>query len=125
MQIPLEVVFEGMEPSEAVRARIRRESSRLERFHARITSCRVVIELPHKRHHQGNMFDVRIHITTPGGHDIVVRRSPTANHAHEDAYVAIRDAFAAARRQLEDLARKLSGRVKTHKGAPSETEMPS
>jgi len=46
MQIPLEVVFEGMEPSEAVRARIRRESSRLERFHARITSCRVVIELP-------------------------------------------------------------------------------
>jgi len=119
MQVPLEIVFEGMDPSEAARARIRREASRLERFHGRITSCRVVIELPNRRHHKGNMFCVRIHLTTPGGGDIMVRRSPKQNHAHEDAYVTIRDAFSAARRQLEDLARKQSGRVKTHEdGSP-------
>ena len=114
MQIPLEIVFEGMAPSEAVRARIKREASRLERFHGRITSCRVVIELPNKRHHKGNLFFVRIHLTTPGGGDIMVRRGPKQHHAHEDAYVAVRDAFSAARRQLEDLARKQAGKVKTH-----------
>jgi ribosome-associated translation inhibitor RaiA len=114
MQVPLEIVFEGMAPSEAVRARIRREASRLERFHNRITSCRVVIELPNKRHHKGNVFSVRVHLTTPGGGDIMVRRSPSQHQAHQDAYVAIRDAFSAARRQLEDFARKQDGRVKTH-----------
>ena len=114
MQVPLEIVFEGMAPSDAVRARIRREASRLERFHGRITSCRVVIELPNKRHHKGNVFAVRIHITTPGGGDIMVRRSPAERQAHQDAYVAIRDAFSAARRQVEDFARKRGGRVKTH-----------
>jgi len=114
MQVPLEIVFEGMAPSEAARARIKREASRLERFYDRITSCRVVIELPNKRHHKGNMFSVRVHLTMPGGGDIVVRRDPKEHHSHEDAYVAIRDAFSAARRQVEDLARKKAGKVKKH-----------
>jgi ribosomal subunit interface protein len=118
MQVPLEIVFEGMDPSEAVQVRIRQEAEKLEKFFSRITSCRVVIELPNKRHHQGNMFSVRIHVTTPGGGDIVVRRGPPEHHAHEDAYVAIHDAFAAARRQLEDLSRKMNGRIKTHRNAP-------
>jgi ribosome-associated translation inhibitor RaiA len=38
-----------------------------------------------------------------------------ANHAqHEDIYVAVRDAFQAITRQLEDHARRLRGDVKTH-----------
>jgi len=38
-----------------------------------------------------------------------------ANHTqHEDVYVAIRDAFDAMSRQLEDYARKQRGEVKTH-----------
>jgi len=37
----------------------------------------------------------------------VIGREPTQHHAHEDVYVAIRDAFDAAKRQLEDYVRQL------------------
>ena len=51
--------------------------------------------------------------------EIVVNRNGPKNQAHADVYVAIRDAFAAAGRQLEDHASKLRGDVKTHE-PPSE-----
>jgi cold shock CspA family protein len=44
----------------------------------------------------------------------VVSGERPQDHAHEDAYVAVRDAFDAVMRQLEDHVRKLDGRVKTH-----------
>jgi cold shock CspA family protein len=73
----------------------------------------VAVETPHRHHHRGNLFHVRIDITVPG-RELVVGRSPAAHHAHEDVYVAIRDAFRAAARQLEDHARLVRGEVKTH-----------
>ena len=39
---------------------------------------------------------------------------PDDKHAHEDVYVAIRDAFDAARRQLQDQLRESQGKVKAH-----------
>lgn len=113
MQIPLQVTFRGIPPSEAVEARIREKASKLERFHSHIMSCRVAVEAEHQHHHQGNQYHIRIDITTPGK-EIVVSREHHDNKAHEDVYVAIRDAFDAATRQLEDHARKQRGEVKTH-----------
>ena len=118
MQVPLQIAFQGMDPSDAVEARIRKEAERLERFSGRITSCRVAIELPGKRHRHGNLFAVRIHIAMPGGGEIVVDRNPPQDHSHEDPYVAIRDAFSAACRQLEDYVRKRGGKVKLHEESP-------
>ncbi|HAM47149.1 MAG TPA: 30S ribosomal protein S30 [Alphaproteobacteria bacterium] len=118
MEHPLEIVFEGMDPSDAVRTRIEKEADKLERFHQRITSCRVAITAPDKHKSKGGLFSVRIHITLPGNQEVNVRRNPDNNHAHEDAYVAIRDAFNAARRQLQDRDRKLEGFVKHHEGQP-------
>jgi len=40
------------------------------------------------------------------------------DHAHEDVYVALRDAFKAARRQLQDSIRKKRGKVKQHEAPP-------
>jgi cold shock CspA family protein len=48
------------------------------------------------------------------GREIAVGRDPAAHHAHEDVYVAIRDAFDATRRLLEDYARERRGDVKLH-----------
>jgi len=48
------------------------------------------------------------------GTDVHVNQEGPQNHAHEDVYVAIRDAFDAAVRQLEDHARRLRGEVKSH-----------
>jgi ribosomal subunit interface protein len=113
MQIPLQVSFRNMDPSPAVEVVVREKAARLERFHERITSCRVIIEAPHRHHHKGKLYDVRIDIAIPG-EEIVVQRSGAENRAHEDVYVAVRDAFDAATRRLQDYVRQANGRVKAH-----------
>jgi len=113
MQIPLQISFHGMEPSPTIEARIREKAAKLERFHDRIVGCRVVVEAPHRHHHHGKLYNVRIDISVPGK-DVFVGHTGPLNHAHEDVHVAIRDAFNAAGRQLEDHARRMRGAVKTH-----------
>jgi ribosomal subunit interface protein len=114
MQIPLQITYRDMDPSDAVSANIQEKAQKIEHF-ADITSCRVTIEAPHKHHHKGRLFAVKLDITVPG-EEIIVTRSPDQNHAHEDVYVAIRDAFNAAKRQLEDYVRRRRGQVKHHEG---------
>lgn len=113
MQIPLQITFRGIPKSEAVEARIREKVSKLERFHSNIMSCRVAVEAEHQRHHQGNHYHIRIDITTPRK-ELVISREHHDKQEHEDVYVAIRDAFNAAARQLEDYARVRRGDVKNH-----------
>lgn len=113
MQLPLQITFRHMEPSAALEARIRQRADEFERFFDRITSCRVIVERVNRRHQQGNLFEVKIDMMIPGS-ELVVGREHRANHAHEDPYVAVRDAFDAARRLLEDHARRRRGEGKTH-----------
>ena len=113
LQIPLQITFHGMEPSPAIEARIREKAAKLEHFHDRIVGCKVVVEAPHRHHHKGKLYNVRIDISVPGK-DVFVGHSGPLNHAHEDVYVAIRDAFNAAGRQLEDHVRRMRGDVKAH-----------
>lgn len=105
MQLPLEIVFHNMDPSPAVEEEIRRRAKKLERFAEDIVSCRVAVEAPHKHHRHGRLFHVSIDLRLPG-REIVVNRDPAQHHAHEDVYVALRDAFDAARRRLQDTVRK-------------------
>ncbi len=109
----IQITFKGIEHSQAVEDDIREKARKLERFSGRILSCHVVIEAPHQRHHKGNIYSTHIDLKMPGM-EIVVGRDPMLNHAHEDIYVAIRDAFDAAVRKLEDYVRKQRGDVKTH-----------
>lgn len=113
MQIPLEVSFRNMESSAAVETDVREKAAKLERYFDRITSCRVVVEAPHQHQRKGKLYEVRIDITVPGREIAVTHQGPK-NHAHEDVYVAVRDAFNAAARQVEDHARKVRGKVKRH-----------
>ena len=118
MDVPMEVSFHNMDRSDAVEAKVRERAVKLERYFDHITSCRVVIEAPERRHTKGNLFRVKIEIGVPGRPPLIVNRHPGQKHAHEDVYVAVRDAFDAARRQLEDYAGKLGGKVKTHEVPP-------
>lgn len=113
MQIPLQITFRGIPHSDAVEARIREKAGKLDRFHSHIMSCRVAVEAEHHHHHQGNQYPIRIDITTPRK-ELVISREHHDKQAYEDVYVAIRDAFDAATRQLEDYARIQRGKVKTH-----------
>ena len=117
MQLPLQITFRHLESSEALESSIRDHTAELDQFFDQIMSCRVVIESGHKHQHQGTLYQVHIDVTVPGK-ELVVSRGSDLHHAHEDAYVAIRDSFDAMRRQLEDHARKQRGKVKAHQVPP-------
>jgi ribosome-associated translation inhibitor RaiA len=105
------ITLHGVDRSPALEEDIRSRTEKLQQFHRVITSCRVVVERPHKHHHQGGQFVVRLRVSAPGA-DIVV------NHDHsEDVHVALRDAFDAARRQLEDYVSRRDGGAKSHRAA--------
>lgn len=117
MRMPLQITFRHMEPSEAIEAKVRDRAAKLDTYYDGIMGCHVIVEAPHRHHHQGKLFHVRIDLTLPGG-ELVVNRDPQEDHAHEDAAVAVRDAFDAARRQLEDYARRQRADTKMHAEAP-------
>jgi len=138
MEIPLQITFRNMAPSEAVESAIRDKAFKLDSFYDRILSCRVVVEAPHRRHRKGKAYQVRIDLSVPGT-ELVINRAPkplkttkslasekelveahepSRHAAHADIYVAIRDAFNAAGRKLQDFARRQSGAVKPHDGQP-------
>lgn len=117
MRLPLQIVFHDLKPSAAIEARIREKAEKLDLYYDQIMQCRVVVEAPHRHHHKGKLYAVRISVTVPD-EELVVSRSPGEHHAHEDVYVAIRDAFDGMRRQLEDYARRRRGKVKRHVEPP-------
>ncbi len=108
MKFSLQITSRDVPHSEALESHIRQKAEKLETFYPHIVGCRVVVEVPHKHKHQGRMFNVRLDITVPGK-ELVVNRE-----ADEDVYVALRDAFDAARRQLEDYSRRQRGDIKAH-----------
>jgi ribosome-associated translation inhibitor RaiA len=140
MNIPLKITFRNMPPSKAIEDNVREKAAKLDSFSDRIMSCRVIVEAPHRHHHKGKAYEVRIDLTVPGA-ELVINRAPkrlaaaklelasdekalaeshepSKHAAHEDVYVAIRDAFNAAGRKLQDYARRHSGAVKVHDGGP-------
>lgn len=108
MKIPLQIVFRDIARSDAVEAAIQEKADKLDHLFDKIMSCRVTVGFIQKHKHQGRLFNIRIDLTVPGS-EIVVNRDKA-----EDVYVAIRDAFDAAKRKLEDYARRIRGDVKAH-----------
>ncbi len=112
MKLPLQIKVRNIAHSESFEAVIRERAEKLEAIYDRMTHCRVIIEAPHRHHHQGFLYNVRIQLGVPGAELVVKRES------HENLFIAIRDAFEAARRQLQDYVRRRRGDVKTHETIP-------
>lgn len=113
METPVQVTFRDVSPQEAIERMCRHEAGKLERYHGRITSCHVLIALPHHHRHKGNLYRVRVDVVVPGA-EFVVDRTPTAHQSDEKLELAIRAAFDAMRRRLEDEVRRQRGDTKTH-----------
>jgi ribosomal subunit interface protein len=107
METPLKITLHNVQRSDALEERIRESAAKLELVRPRITSCRVTIDQPVRHHRQGRLFGVRIEVRAPGHAQAV-----STLKQHEDVYVALRDAFDAARRQLEESEPR--GEVKFH-----------
>lgn len=98
MDLPLQITLRGLAHSPALEAAIREKAAKLRQFYDPLTRCRVVVELPARHKRQGREFVVRLELKVPGG-EIAI------NGAHdEDVHVALRDAFDAARRKLQEQA---------------------
>ena len=113
MLLPLQITFHQMEPSPALEARIRALAARLDRFSAHIMGCHVTVAAPHQHQRQGQLYEVSIDLTLPQA-ELVANREHRERQSHADVYVALRDAFRAVRRQLEDYERRHRHDVKHH-----------
>lgn len=105
MEMPVQVTFRNMDASPALEAEVLRRAATLERYHPRLQSCRIVVEAPHRHRRKGAPYRVRLDMIVPGA-ELVVGRNPSEHAAHADIYVAVRDAFRAARRELMDELRR-------------------
>jgi ribosomal subunit interface protein len=117
MQEP-QITYRGMPSSPAMDARILEHVAKLEELHPKITSCKVVINEADKHKSKGNQFEVRVDLHMPG-RDIVA-----TNQRHEDAYVAINEAFDVLIRQLEDKLEIQRGEVKVHREERGDSSTP-
>jgi cold shock CspA family protein len=124
-----------MPHSDEIEAFIREKAASLDRYYSHIMSCRVIVEVPHRHHHEGPHSHVRIDLAVPGS-EIVIKREPTLHarqqdtdvdecakcmeieSSHKHVKVAVREAFDAARRKLQDYARRQRADVKSHKQRP-------
>ncbi len=111
MQIPVQISVRDSDDPAAIEEKIRKRALRLERYSEDIQRCQVWIEAPHGHHRKGRLYEARIRLTVPD-EELVVDGQPQ----HDDVNVVIRDAFDAARRQLEDYTRRRRGDVKSHRG---------
>lgn len=127
LRVPVRTTFRHMPSSAALSARIEAEAQKLRRYYDRITRCHVVILAPHRHRRRGRPYAIHLELTVPRSR-IVIRHEPAAgvplagaqrkasevSATDKDIYALIRTAFDAARRQLEDYARRLRGDVKRH-----------
>lgn len=105
--LPVQITTRDLPVSNSLESHIREKSAKLKRYHDNITSCRVVVEFAQKHKHRGKLYNVRIDVIVPGKEMVVTRKS------NEDVYVALRDAFNALFRQLDNYSHKRHGRVKS------------
>ncbi|HEY8051003.1 MAG TPA: HPF/RaiA family ribosome-associated protein [Ramlibacter sp.] len=108
MKLPVDIRFIGLEHSEALETTARERIARIDSTCDGLIGWRVTIEQSHKHQQHGRQIAVRIDVTLVG-HEVAVE------HVHdEDPYVALRDAFDAIRRRIEDTVRIQRGSVKSH-----------
>jgi hypothetical protein len=109
-----------MDRSPALAGRIEEEIAKLRRYVPGLRHCEVMVEALHRHHRFGHPYQVHLVLRLRGS-EVVITHEPSARRviaasdepeqparpgeveaAHRDAYVAVRDAFAAAQRRLED-----------------------
>ncbi len=112
MKLSLKITTRNLDLTETIKEEIHGKAEKLDHFYDRIMRCRVVVESPHHHRQKGVLYNVRIDLKVPGSELVVNRQS------HKDINVAIRDAFDAMRRKLEDFARRKHGDLKHHEEVP-------
>jgi cold shock CspA family protein len=107
--MPLRIVVHNTTLDPDARADVRGRVDHLGRFYPRIQSCRVTIDAPQRRRRTDRLlYGIRLVLTVPQG-QIAIARQP-----RRTLTTALDEAFQAARRRLQDHARRLRGAQKAH-----------
>ncbi len=116
MNTPLEISFKGLDKSKIIETKIAEKAAKLERIFDRMTHCRVVVAAPNKHAHKGKIYEIKIDIGIPDHAPLILTHEATVGSAQEDLAIAVRDAFDAARRRLDDIAERLGSGAKAERG---------
>jgi ribosome-associated translation inhibitor RaiA len=112
----VEVHFHGIEKSDAIEQRVREKVAKLQRHFERMTSCRVAIEATQRNPQKPKVYEIRLEIGIPGRKPIIITHDRVGSHASEELSLALRNAFEAAVRKVDDTAAKVSQRAKLERG---------
>ena len=112
MQSSINITFRQLAHSGAVEDRARKLASRLQRFNERIQQCRMTIERSGSPGDGAAPYLVKIDLTVPGAH-IHADSRQIDGIGHKDVFLALRDAFNNAKRQLQDLHRDQYGSARS------------
>ena len=116
MTTALDIHFHGLEKSQAVEAKVKEKVAKLQRHFERMTACRVVLEAPQRNAAKAKLFRVKIEVSVPSGSPIIITHDREGASAHDDLPLAIRDAFEAAMRKVDEVGDKRAKRPRTERG---------
>jgi putative sigma-54 modulation protein len=116
MTTDLDIHFHGLEKSEAVENKVKEKVAKLKRHFDRMSACRVVLEAPNRNAAKAKVFSVKIEVSVPNGKPIIINHEREGAHANEDLSLAIRDAFEAATRRVDEVGAKIADRAKSERG---------
>jgi ribosome-associated translation inhibitor RaiA len=109
-----QITLRNIRRSPSLSARIRELSERMEGHHPGILNVRVAVSHDTLRPVKGGTYCVVVRVRVPG-------RELVTTHEHDaDVYVAVRDAFNAMRRELEQAAQ--SARAAARRKAAQEAQ---
>jgi ribosomal subunit interface protein len=114
MQLPVEISYRNVLKSDEIETLIREKAARLDKFCDHIVRCDVAVEKPNHAQHNGNPYRVRIDLTVPPQHELVVEEKQMEHEMHEPLSKVINDAFKAMERRLKELVDKQRQDVKRH-----------
>ncbi len=106
LEVPPEISFHGIEPSEELERQIRDRIAGLEMLYDRLTACRVIVGVPHRKPGAATP-SVTIELSLPSAGNIIVNREPhrpKEQYRNTSLYRVVRDSFDAAERQLKSFA---------------------
>lgn len=109
MKLPLQITFRDMIPLPSLEPEIRRRAEKLDQWTSDVMSCHVTVEADDSRRRTGHAYRVQILVRVPD-EEIAVGMG----HAEEDIHRAVRDAFDAADRRIEDYVQRRRGQTKAH-----------
>jgi cold shock CspA family protein len=114
MKVPPEITYRNVPKSESIDSLIREKIQKIEKLCGHVMSCRVAVEKPHEHQQTGRSYRVRIEVSVPPGHDLVVKKKSTGGDIHEALTTVIRNAFDAVFRQVKKLNEIQQGKTKVH-----------